>query len=194
MKPSNQAWLRRLLGVSAAIVALAFAGYGHHSAVIYPHLSYFHGSGETVYIDSMDARVAMDCEPPEPARYGNPAPRGAAQGNSTNANRTATSGSSLRPHLSCFLMSWSDNIKYDDEIGMVRREKYIQFGIRRDWVALAGGDSIYANFFRQRPLLERHLHQWALVYPVPAGRRIDTLVYTGSETAWGKRLFILKRG
>jgi|GEM_PF-6350781 hypothetical protein len=182
MKPSNQAKLRRLLGISAAIVALAFAGYGHRSAVINPHLFFFHGAGETVYIDSMDARVAMDCEAPEPPRNSEPAPGGSLQ-----------SGSSPRTQLSCFLMSWSDNIKHDDELGMAQREKYIQFGMRRDWVALAGGDSIYANFFRQRPLLDRHLHQWALVYPVPAGRRIDTLVYTGRETVWGKRLFILKR-
>jgi len=165
MKPLYQARLRRLLGISAAIVILAITGYGHHSTTTNPHLAFFHASGETVYIDSMDARVAMDSETPDPPRT----------------------------HLSCFLMSWSDNIKHEDEIGMAQREKYIQFGMRRDWVALAGGDSIYANFFRQRPLLDRHLHQWALVFPVPAGRRIDTLVYTGAETAWSKRLFILKR-
>jgi len=164
MKLSYQARLRRLLGISAAIVILAIAGYGHRSTAIDPHLASFHGLGETVFIDSMDARVAMDCETPDPPL-----------------------------NSSCFLMSWSDNIKHDDEIGMAQREEYIEFGMRRDWVALAGGDSIYANFFRQRPLLDRHLHQWALVFPVPAGRRIDTLVYTGTETVWGKRLFILKR-
>jgi hypothetical protein len=97
------------------------------------------------------------------------------------------------PSLECFLMSWSDNISHDDELGMAEREKYIQFGLRKDWVALAGGDSIYANFFRQRPLLDRHLHQWALVFPISAGRHIDTLVYVGNEARWGKRSFILKK-
>lgn len=189
MKPSYQARLRRLLGISAAIIILAITGYGHHSTTANPHLAFFHASGETVYIDSMDARVAMDSETPDPPRDGSPATDGSA----TNAGSPTPNSSSSRTHLSCFLMSWSDNIKHDDEIGMAQREKYIQFGMRRDWVALAGGDSIYANFFRQRPLLDRHLHQWALVFPVPAGRRIDTLVYTGAETAWSKRLFILKR-
>ena len=187
MKPSSQARLRRLLGLSAAIIVLALSGYGHHSTATNPHLAFFHGSGETVYIDSMEPRVAMDCEAPDPRHNSNPMP------DPRHISNPAPAPGANQIKLTCFLMSWSDNIKHDDEIGMVRREKYIQFGMRRDWVALAGGDSIYANFFRQRPLLQRHLHQWALVYPVPAGRRIDTLVYTGAEAVWRKRVFILKR-
>ena len=179
MKQLYQARLRRLLGVSAAIIVLAIAGYGRHSTAKNPHLAFFHAAGETVFIDSMDSRVAMDSRGPD-----------------SSASSSALSlpgGGSSRIELSCFLMSWADNLKLDDEMGMARREEYIQFGMRRDWVALAGGDSIYASFFRQRPLLDRHLHQWALVFPVPAGRRIDTIAYTGTVATWGKRLFILNR-
>jgi len=166
MNPTYRARLRRLLGVSAAIVALVVAGYCHRatSGSRYPHLAFWHNAGETLTIDSMDSRVAMDSNDGPP-----------------------------NPRLECFLVSWSDDIAHDDELGMAQREKYIQFGLRRDWVALAGGDSIYADYFRQRPLLDRHLHQWALVYPVPAGRHVDSLAYVGTQAAWGKRTFILIR-
>ena len=63
----------------------------------------------------------------------------------------------------------------------------------QDWTALSGGDSIHPVYFRQRPVLNRHLRQGALVFPTPPGRRIDTLVYTGAEGPWRKQLFILKR-
>src|ERR1700744_5090691 len=137
MKRTYRARLRRLFGASTAVVALVVAGYCHRATSInpYPHLAFLRSAGETLTIDSMDSRVAMESNDRPP-----------------------------NPTLECFLMSWSDNIAHDDELGMAQREKYIQFGLRKDWVALAGGDSIYANFFRQRPLLDRHLHQWALVF------------------------------
>ena len=143
MKPSYKARLRRLLSISAAIIALAISGYGHHSTQNNPHLAFFHGSGETVYVDSMDSRVAMDCESPDPVPNSSPSTDASpATARTSVPNSRPTPGGPNQAHLSCFLISWSDNLKHDDELGMTQREKYIQFGMRRDWVALAGGDSL----------------------------------------------------
>jgi hypothetical protein len=149
----------------AIVIALTVDNCSRGSISIspFPPPAFLGDSCKTINIDSMDSRIAMNREDSLPLA-----------------------------NLRGFLISWSDNLSYDDELGMALQEKYIQFGMCRDWVALAGGDSVYPCFFRQRPLLSRHLHQCALVFPVPAARRIDTLVYVCTEEVLGKRLFVLK--
>jgi hypothetical protein len=166
MKRSDRTRLLRFLLIVGIAAALVLGNYLLRSApaLAYPHLAAASCKGETIYIDSIKSQIVLDREPNPPTG-----------------------------HLISFLIGWKDNIPPDDELSIGERNIYFHRHMPQDWTVLAHGDSIHAVYFRERPVLNRHFHQGALVFPTPPGCCVDTLVYTGAAGPWQQQIFILKR-
>jgi len=166
MKQINRSLWGRFSFLLGCIVVLAFTAYCHlpgSKDLPAPHLAIFKNAGETLCVDTLDNHLVFDKDNP---------------GNATN--------------LRCFLISWSDHLPEGDEMGLLQRQNYFQNQMQQDWLALVGGDSVHPLFFRQKPLLNRHLRQGALVFSLPPGGSIDTLVYRGTDGFWKKQLINVK--
>jgi hypothetical protein len=166
MKSLHRTRLTRLVLIGIIAVTLIILDYFLKPAALrtYPRLAIASCEGETISIDSIQNSVVLDREPNPPIA-----------------------------HVSSFLISWKDNIPSDDELGIGIRNIYWRRRMPDDWTALAHGDSVHVVYFRERPLLNRHLHQGALVFPTPPGCCVDTLVYTGDTGPWHQQLFVLRR-
>lgn len=130
------------------------------------HLAAISHAGTALYIDQLDNRSIMK---------ENPAPQDS------------------KTIFCSFLVGWMDSTISTDQKAKLAREKYFQYDMQKDWVALVKGDSLYPVFFQEKPGLNSQLKEGALVFEIPAGTRPDTLIYKDSFGAWGTRLFVVNR-
>ena len=166
MKHNNRSSWGRFSFLLSCIVVLAFTAYCHlpgSKDLPAPHLAIFKNAGETLCVDTLDNQQIFDKD--------------------NTASQT---------NLRSFLISWSDQLPEGDEMGLLQRQNYFQNQMQSDWTALVAGDSVHPLFFRQKPLLNRHLRQGALVFSLPPGRCIDTLVYHGTDGFWKEQLINVK--
>ncbi len=75
----------------------------------------------------------------------------------------------------------------------LEKEKYFQYTMQGDWKALAGGDTLRAVFFQEKPGLNAMVKEGVMVFETPDGRTPDTLIYRDSYGSWGTQLFVLNR-
>lgn len=73
----------------------------------------------------------------------------------------------------------------------LEKERYFQYTMQGDWKALAGGDTLLAVFFQEKPSLNAMVKEGVMVFETPEGRQPDTLIYRDSYGAWGTQLFVL---
>jgi hypothetical protein len=127
------------------------------------HLSMVRQPGAMLWVDRLDSRVVL-------------------QKADTTGNTTFCS----------FLVGWRDSLPVAAD-GQKRqdRERYFQYGMQQDWTALMDGDSLRPVFLQERPVLDQQLKEGAMVFEIPHGRRVDTLVYRDSFGAWGTQIFVL---
>jgi hypothetical protein len=90
-----------------------------------------------------------------------------------------------------FLVGWQDSTVNTDKDQQRNREKYFQYDMQKDWVALVKGDSLYPVFFQERPGLNQQFKEGIMVFELPRDATPDSLVYKDSFGSWGKRLFVL---
>jgi hypothetical protein len=90
-----------------------------------------------------------------------------------------------------FLVGWRDSLPAGDAKRSQDKEKYIQYRMQQDWMAIVGGDTLKPVFFQERPHLDDQLREAAVVFEIPRGSRADTLVYRDTWGDWGVQVFIL---
>ena len=151
-------------GIGACLVAAACRSQ-HPATPVKEHLASATLAGETLYIDPLDNKAIMKADA------------------TPDAKTTFCS----------FLVGWQDSILTVDKKKIQAREKYFQYDMQQNWIALVKGDSLHPVFFQEKPGLNSQLKEGALVFEIPAGTRPDTLVYKDSFGAWGTRLFVLHR-
>ncbi len=156
--------LRGMLS-SAIGICIVLPACRNPSVVVSPkvHLAIVSEAGATLYLDRLESRSVM--------------------------KEDVSSGS--KTIFCSFLVGWQDSAFIMDKKKGMAREKYFQYDMQKDWVALVKGDSVYPVFFQERPGLNSQLKEGALVFEIPAGARADTLVYKDSFGVWGTRLFVL---
>lgn len=102
-----------------------------------------------------------------------------------------TIGSGAGTRFCSFLVSWQDSAVSTDKDRQRTREKYFQYDMQKDWVALVKGDSLYPVFFQERPGLNQQFKEGIMVFELPRDVTPDSLIYKDSFGTWGKRLFVL---
>jgi hypothetical protein len=90
-----------------------------------------------------------------------------------------------------FLVGWKDSLLTTTPQKRQDREKYIQYGMQKDWTVVMGGDSLRPVFLQEKPGPDPQVKEAALVFEVPRGHRVDTLVFRDSFSAWGTQIFVL---
>ena len=90
-----------------------------------------------------------------------------------------------------FLVGLKDSLFLTDGKRLQEREKYLQYDMQRDWTVLMGGDSLKPVFYQQKTHLDGLVREGALVFEIPKGRQIDTLIYRDTYGDWGTQLFVL---
>ncbi len=90
-----------------------------------------------------------------------------------------------------FLVGWRDSLAGTDAKKRLDRERYFQYTMQQDWTAMVDGDSLRPVFFQQKPGLDPQLDEGAMVFEIPRGHRVDTLVYRDSYGGWGTQIFVL---
>ena len=98
---------------------------------------------------------------------------------------------SAKTSFCSFLVGWQDSTINAASEDSRDREKYFQYDMQKDWVALVKGDSVYPVFFQERPTLGQQCKESVLVFELPRGSVTDTLVYKHGYGSWGTRLFVL---
>ena len=93
--------------------------------------------------------------------------------------------------FSSFLVGITDSLVVSDADKRREREKYIQYGMQQDWVAVVGGDSLKPVFMQEKPNLDDKVRESALVFEIPGGAQADTLVYRDTYGDWGTQVFVL---
>ena len=126
------------------------------------HLIVTSKPGENLYVDRLDNRAILQ--------------------------QADTAGSTT---FCSILVGWRDSLPAADAQRTRDKEKYIQYGVQQDWTALVGGDSVKPVFFQEKPHLDQQLREGALVFEVPRGCRVDTLVYRDTFGDWGTQVFVL---
>ncbi len=157
--------MKRVLFFFGAILATV-SGCRHRPVMGPPveprHLVSMHRPKEVLFIDPLDNRVVLQKED--------------------------TSG----PTRFCsFLVGLGDSVPINDADRKREREKYIQYGMQKDWSVIVGGDSLKPVFMQEKPHLGGELRESALVFEVPRGSRVDTLVYRDTYGDWGTQVFVL---
>lgn len=92
-----------------------------------------------------------------------------------------------------FLVGFRDSSIVSGNKEALAAEKYFQYDMQNNWIALVNGDSLHPVFFQQRPGLDAQLKEGVMVFEVPLGIRPDTLVYKDSFGSWGTNFFVLNR-
>lgn len=90
-----------------------------------------------------------------------------------------------------FLVGWRDSLFLTDAKRMQEREKYLQYDMQRDWTVMMGGDSLKPVFYQEKTHLDGLVREGALVFEIPRGRQVDTLIYRDTYGDWGTQLFVL---
>jgi hypothetical protein len=153
--------LRSMLWFSSLILACTSC---RHPAPAPPasHLISVSQGKETLYVDRLDNRAVL-----------------------AHADTTG-------PTTFCsFLAGWQDSSLVSDVKRQKELEKYLQYSMQQDWTALVAGDSSKPVFFQEKPHLGGEGREGALVFEIPRGHRIDTLVYQDHFGGWGTQIFVL---
>ena len=90
-----------------------------------------------------------------------------------------------------FLIGLRDSVAAPDAKKRLERERYFQYTMQEDWAAMVDGDALRPVFFQQKPGLDPQLDEEAMVFEIPRGHRVDTLVYRDSYGGWGTQIFVL---
>ena len=90
-----------------------------------------------------------------------------------------------------FLVGMRDSLPGNDAKRAMEREKYIQYGMQQNWAGVINGDSVRPLFLMEKPHLDQRLREAAMVFEIPRGRRLDTLVYRDTFGIWGMHVFVL---
>jgi hypothetical protein len=167
MTQNQQTWLQKKLPRNwlAGVLLLAACHQPSPAPPAERHLAMVSWAGSSISIDKADNRSVMRTEP--------------APGAATV--------------FSSFLVRWEDSLAGTDRKRDLEREKYFQYHMQKDWVALINGDSLYPVFFQGKPELNRQRKEGVMVFEIPSDRQPDTLVYKDSFTSGGAQLFVLNR-
>jgi hypothetical protein len=71
------------------------------------------------------------------------------------------------------------------------KERYFQYDMYKDWVAVGSLDSIAPVFFHPKTKITRQEDEAILVFEVPKGDELSALVYKDSHGPWGIQKIIL---
>lgn len=145
------------------IVLLCLGCKGKHGVVsTVTHLVSVSQPGATLYLDRLDNRVVLQS--------------------------ADTAGEST---FCSYLIGWKDSLLSTDAQKRMERERYFQYEMQQDWTAQVGGDSIHPVFFQEKPVPDEGLKEAAMVFEIPRGRRVDTLIYRDKFSTWGTQIFVL---
>ena len=153
--------MKMKLLIWGALLCMACKGRQRAVAAVI-HLVSAHQPGALLYLDRMDNRAVMQA--------------------------VDTAG---KTNFCSFLVGWRDSLPATDAKKRQDRERYFQYSMQQDWVAMVDGDSLRPVFFQQKPGLDPQLDEGAMVFEIPRGRQVDTLVYRDSFGAWGTQIFVL---
>ena len=126
------------------------------------HLALLHQPGVALWVDRLDNRAILQ--------------------------KADTTGETT---FSSFLVGSDDSLSATDATKRQEREKYIQYAMQQDWTGLMDGDSLRPVFFQEKAGLNPQRRENAMVFEIPRGRRIDTLIYQDHFGAWGTQIFVL---
>ncbi len=74
---------------------------------------------------------------------------------------------------------------------VIEKERYFQYTMQNDWKALAGGDTLLAVFFQEKPAPGSLAKEGVIVFETPSGKKPDTLIYRDSFGTWGTQIMSL---
>jgi hypothetical protein len=156
---------RRHLMVSLLSISLLAACHSHTTPVALSerHMAGRSERGYFLYVDRADNRMVLQ-------------------------QASAATG-----HFSSFSIGWIDSLAATDHNKAADKERYFQYGIQNDWVALVDGDTLRPVFFQEKPSLTDTRREGILVFETSTGKSPDTLIYKDSFGAWGVQLFALNR-
>lgn len=156
-------------GQSAIIGLLLAACHNRSAPTVTPekHLVLLTRPGNALYVDRVDNRMVMQ-------------PDSATQKNFCSF-RIGISDSS----------SGTAGTLVADRRNLIEKERYFQYTMQNDWKALAGGDTLLAVFFQEKPGLSSLVKEGVIVFETPSGRKPDTLIYRDSFGAWGTQILSL---
>lgn len=152
-----------LLSLLVSVVAMACHSAAASVVQVVHHEAMVSRAGESIYVDRVSNRSVM----------------------------RADSDTGSRTIFCSFLVGWQDSAADMDKDRQRGREKYFQYSMQEDWVALVDGDSLSPVFFQERPGLNQQLKEGVMVFELPLGAETDTLVYKHGYGSWGTRLFVL---
>jgi hypothetical protein len=150
-------------GVVFCLLLAACHNRNTPAAVPERHLASAARPGAGLYIDRVDIRVVMQTD------------------------------SSTPNNFCSFRIGWADSTTGTDKVKALEKERYFQYAIQNDWKALAGGDTLKAVFFQEKPALGGLLKEGVMVFEMNQGQQPDTLIYRDSFGAWGTQIFVLNR-
>jgi hypothetical protein len=75
-----------------------------------------------------------------------------------------------------FRVGIADSLIADKKQEMVK-QRYYDFEMEQDWIAVVNGDSMHPVFFHPQPQKTQVLKEFIMVFELPAGWKPDTLIY-----------------
>lgn len=131
------------------------------------HLAQLNRPGSALYVDRVDNGMVMETD------------------------------SATQKSFSCFLIGISDSTagiagtSVGERQRLVEKERYFQYTIQNDWKALAGGDTLLAVFFQEKPASGSLVKEGVIVFETPPGKKPNTLIYRDSFGTWGTQILSL---
>ena len=62
---------------------------------------------------------------------------------------------------------------------------YYAYAVSEDWYAYVQGDSLRPVYFEPKVKIHKQVDEGILVFEIPVGHRIDSLIYNDSYNNWG---------
>lgn len=90
-----------------------------------------------------------------------------------------------------YLVGFKDSVLTMNKTDRINNNKYYQYDMQHDWVAIAGDNTFNPVFYHPRVTAQQSLNEGILVFDTD-GSHPDTLVYNDSHGSWGTQKFILK--
>lgn len=107
----------------------------------------------------------------------------------TALEKADTIGNLTRFH--CYKIGFIDSMPAQPiDKKQIEIEKYFQYEMYKDWIALVEGDSIQSVFYQSAIKKEKQKEEGVLVFEIDKNKQVDTLVYTDSYGSWGIQVII----
>lgn len=102
-----------------------------------------------------------------------------------------TAADQTQSNFRAYLVGFKDSVLTMNKTDRINNNKYYQYDMQHDWVAIAGDNTFNPVFYHPRVTAQQSLNEGILVFETD-GSHPDTLVYNDSHGSWGIQKFILK--